>query len=184
MEISVSENKKIRTSAIAAVFVLQVMLQIVGAVHYDIFPDWLWSICDALILVTPLIFGLVPGVLCCLPNFIAEILWLVIKGYLGAFLHGAAFMAAVVIAGAAEKVIKKKTGYVRTVLYIFVFEASLILENLLYRALRTVFLSPKTSQFSFDAVFKTTFSLGNAICLLILLFAIYMPKKSLAGKID
>ena len=87
--------KSKRNIVILILFIIQVLSQAIGALFYSSFPDWFWATCDALILVTPLMFGLVPGVICCLPNFVAEIIWLIVKGYLGAFLHGVAFMVAV-----------------------------------------------------------------------------------------
>ena len=169
-------------AAIAAIFALQVMFQIVGAVHYDVFPDWLWGICDALILVTPFILGLIPGVICCMPNFIAEIIWLIVKGYLGAFLHGAAFMTTVVLAGVTETFFRKVGFKISVPLYVLAFEASLIFENFLYRLLRTLFLTSKTSQFTFGNIFRTTFSIGNLVCLLLLLAVLIYRYMSVTDK--
>ena len=157
-----------------AVFILQVLLQAVGAACYSLFPDWLWTACDALTVVTPLIFGLIPGVICCLPNLIAEILWLMVKGYLGAFLHGIAFMVTVVLLGLAGEALQRRIT-ARMPLRVScaaLFELGLVFENLLYGLLRAAFIVSKTSPVTAGAVLKTTLSVGNPVCLAILIVAI------------
>ena len=160
-----------RGIALTAIFSLQVVLQVVGAACYSLFPDWLWAICDALILVTPLLLGPVPGVICCLPNLVAEILWLAVKGYLGAFLHGIAFMLTVLALGAAGQAVGRRcvTKAARCVSGAVLFEAGLIFENLLYCLLRAVFIASAASPVTASAVLKTTLSVGNPVCLALLL---------------
>ena len=172
-----------RHVAILIMFIIQVASQAIGAAFYSSFPEWFWTTCDALILVTPLMFGLAAGLICCLPNFVAEILWLIVKGYLGAFLHGVAFMAAVVILGLAgqmteRKLQKHQTGKGLTislcVAHTVLFELGLILENFLYCLLRAIFIVSKTSPLTLKAIFKSTLSVGNPVCVVLLIAAVVL----------
>ena len=165
-------NKKTLSLTIL-LFLLQVLFQAVGSFRYEDFPAWLWSVCDALILVTPFLLGLLPGVICCLPNTVSEILWLILRGYKGAFLHGAAFLLTVLLAGLLEKPLKKTQGKRRFLFYPLAFEGSLILENTLYRLLRTVFLASKAAQLTAANLLATTLSVGNPLCLGILLLTLF-----------
>ena len=157
---------------ISIIFIIQVLFQIVGSYCYGTFPEWMWSICDALILVTPFIFGLGAGLICCLPNTISEIGWLIMKGYMGAFLHGIAFLLTVVVCGCLQIRLRKKEIH----WYVICFEVSLVLENFLYRLLRTVFLTSKTTQLTFLNLFQTNLSIGNIVCLFLLIFLLKRKK--------
>ena len=154
-----------RRIAVLSMLILQIVFQAVGATCYSLFPDWLWALCDALIIAAPLAFGLIPGVICCLPNLIAELLWLIVKGYLGAFLHGVAFMTTVVALGLTERALWRRSMATPAACAsrAALFELGLVLENLLYCLLRAAFIASKTSPVTVKAVLKTTLSAGNPV---------------------
>ena len=154
---------------IALIFLAQILSQVIGAVYYSALPEWFWSIFDALILVTPLIFGLGPGVFCCLPNTAAEVLWFAAKGYMGVLFHGIAFLITVLLEGVLCPGLKKGR--------LLLFELALVFENALYCLLRQLFLSSSKPQLTMQAVFKTTFSVGNLLCLGLLVFAMWYRVK-------
>ena len=172
-----------RKTVILLLFVVQIIFQIIGAGFYSSCPDWFWTICDALILVTPLIFGLAAGIICCIPNFVAEIFWLIMKGYLGAMLHGIAFMISVIIIGllaqAVDKKIKNKNNMMIRfcVSHIVIFEIALIFENFLYGLLRAIFIVSAASPLTAESILKDTLSVGNPVCVVLMIIAIELVNR-------
>ena len=126
------------------------------------------------------------------------------KGYLGAFLHGVAFMVAVVLFGLIGQAIDRKIHgkefpntksvvgirwsngikagnnahrkslrqYV--IWHTVLFDVALVFENFLYCVLRAIFIVSKTSPITVTAVFKSTLSIGNPVCVVLLIVAIMM----------
>ncbi len=152
---------------IIGLFLLQAMFQVTGSLFYNDYPRWLWSICDASMLLIPVLLGLKAGIIALLPNLISETLWFFTSGYTGPLLHAATFLIAVIILGLLKGYLDERKTTSSIPIKLACFEFMLIAEEALYVLLRAAFDVGSINEFTWSRISVDFLSFGNLICLAI-----------------
>ena len=148
----------------AALFLLESVFQIAGGLLYDVCPAWVWSVCDASLMMIPLLFGLRIGLLACIPNTIAEIVWTVVYGYLSPLFHAAAFLIAAAALGCVKEGLDRRAVRRAIPIKLVCFELFLIIEELLYVLLRVACGTSPIEALTWERVSVDFWSAGNLLC--------------------
>lgn len=149
---------------------VELLIQIFGNIYYAQTPEFLWSLANAILILTPLAFGTKAGVLCLVPLAGAELVWSVKLHLLGPILHLASFTIFVVILGFAAGILSSRSLRQRIVISAILYEVSLIGEETLYYLFRMLFLH---KPISWALVSETFLSAANPILLLALILILF-----------
>lgn len=161
---------------IAFIFIIEILFQLFGGIFYDALPVWYWSVCDASMLIIPVLLGITIGLIGCIPNIIAEIIWYVSTGYIGTLLHGLSFLLIVVLLGVIETLLEKRQSDYSPIFLLVSYEISLVLEELFYMTLRVFCGASGFNSLTVSRVSVNLVSVGNIICLIICVLFFYRHK--------
>ena len=109
------------------IFLIEAIIEIVGSIYYNSTPNWVWGIANGLVFAIPLLQGIIKGLLCLIPNIICEIIWLILKGYIGTILHSISFLICNLILGIIFIVTKRQKLKIKLIIYPLLFESFLLL---------------------------------------------------------
>lgn len=151
------------------------IIQILGIVNFDACPPFLWSLADALIFLVPVMFGIGLGLACLLPVAVSEFIWFFSFHSVGALLHLASFVIAVIILGAANKKLCQAAESHRIICSVLLFIAVWIGEEALYRALVALFLQ---HPFAWEDVFESMLSPITILPVMVLVWFIRIDKRA------
>lgn len=160
-------------------FLINLMIQIFGGIYYDRTPAFVWALADAIILMVPLVFDLWYGLLFLLPVSVSELAWFFKLGTVGPLLHLTSFAVAVFLLGlAGEKLMTAQLSR-RIVISSFLFEVSLLCEEVLYRVLFRLFLGRNITWKSVSGPFLSP---ANLLILAVLVVIILEDKNRASEK--
>ena len=158
------------------IFLIEAIIEIVGSVYYNSTPNWVWGIANGLVFAIPLLQGIIKGLLCLIPNIICEIIWLILKGYIGTILHSISFLICNLILGIMFIVTKRLKLKIKLIIYPLLFESFLLLEEMLYYFMRKIFLSKK-NEFTWKNISVSFMTIVNPVLFIIFIFGIYYLDK-------
>ena len=158
------------------IFLIEAIIEIVGSIYYNSTPNWVWGIANGLVFAIPLLQGIIKGLLCLIPNIICEIIWLILKGYIGTILHSISFLICNFILGIMFIVTKRLKLKIKLIIYPLLFESFLLLEEMLYYFMRKIFLSKK-NEFTWKNISVSFMTIVNPVLFIIFIFGIYYLDK-------
>ena len=158
------------------IFLIEAIIEIVGSIYYNSTPNWVWGIANGLVFAIPLLQGIIKGLLCLIPNIICEIIWLILKGYIGTILHSISFLICNLILGIIFIVTKRLKLKIKLIIYPLLFESFLLLEEMLYYFMRKIFLSKK-NEFTWKNISVSFMTIVNPVLFIIFIFGIYYLDK-------
>jgi hypothetical protein len=158
------------------IFLIEAIIEIVGSIYYNSTPNWVWGIANGLVFAIPLLQGIIKGLLCLIPNIICEIIWLILKGYIGTILHSISFLICNLILGIMFIVTKRLKLKIKLIIYPLLFESFLLLEEMLYYFMRKIFLSKK-NEFTWKNISVSFMTIVNPVLFIIFIFGIYYLDK-------
>ena len=158
------------------IFLIEAIIEIVGSIYYNSTPNWIWGIANGLVFAIPLLQGIIKGLLCLIPNIICEIIWLILKGYIGTILHSISFLICNLILGIMFIVTKRLKLKIKLIIYPLLFESFLLLEEMLYYFMRKIFLSKK-NEFTWKNISVSFMTIVNPVLFIIFIFGIYYLDK-------
>jgi len=158
------------------IFLIEAIIEIVGSIYYNSTPNWVWGIANGLVFAIPLLQGIIKGLLCLIPNIICEIIWLILKGYIGTILHSISFLICNLILGIMFIVTKRQKLKIKLIIYPLLFESFLLLEEMLYYFMRKIFLSKK-NEFTWKNISVSFMTIVNPVLFIIFIFGIYYLDK-------
>ena len=158
------------------VFLIEAIIEIVGSIYYNSTSNWVWGIANGLVFAIPLLQGIIKGLLCLIPNIICEIIWLILKGYIGTILHSISFLICNLILGIIFIVTKRLKLKIKLIIYPLLFESFLLLEEMLYYFMRKIFLSKK-NEFTWKNISVSFMTIVNPVLFIIFIFGIYYLDK-------
>ena len=158
------------------IFLIEAIIEIVGSIYYNSTPNWVWGIANGLVFAIPLLQGIIKGLLCLIPNIICEIIWLILKGYIGTILHSISFLICNLILGIMFIVTKRLKLKIKLIIYPLLFESFLLLEEMLYYFMRKIFLSKK-NEFTWNNISVSFMTIVNPVLFIIFIFGIYYLDK-------
>lgn len=151
----------------AGCFILiNLLIQVIGYFASEGFPQFLFSLSDCILLMTPLLFGMAAGLLCLLPAAVFELIWTIQLHSLGPLFHALSFFLMIVVLALIFKKLSKLSAIKRCVLTGLLYEASLLVEEALYYLFRYLFL-PSHKPISWAPVSGTFLSWANPLILCI-----------------
>lgn len=163
---------------VIAILIIESIFQITGSLFYDVYPAWLWTLCDASMIMIPLMFGLKIGLIGCIPNIVSEIIWFVTTGYIGTLLHGIAFLIVVTILGLIKAAANNRPMKWAVPIKIISYEIFLIMEELIYVLLRIACGASNASYLTWKRISVDFLSIGNIICLALgVVYFIFLDKE-------
>ena len=130
--------KKTSFAAPACFVLTEIIIQILGFMAYDI-PDFCWGLADGILIIVPLLFGMIAGLICFIPLALSEIIWFIDLSVPGPLLHIASFVIIICLFGIAGRRLSRLNLINRIVLTTVLFEAGVWAEELLYYFLRGIF---------------------------------------------
>lgn len=154
-------------SLVIGLFLLETIFQITGSLFYSVYPKWLWSICDASMMLIPVLFGLKVGIIALIPNLISEALWFISSGYIGPLLHAATFLIAVIILGVLKDYLDNRRTALSILIKLACFELLLIGEEALYVLMRAACGVSSIEELTWSRISVDFLSVGNIVCLAI-----------------
>ncbi|MBP3869821.1 MAG: hypothetical protein J6E46_02465 [Faecalicoccus sp.] len=119
---------------------IETIIQTVGSIYYDSTPKFVWTWANAIMFLVPLLWGLKPGLVCLIPAVVSEFVFFFSYHIYGPLLHAATFTITTIVLGLLHNKLKDLTLIQKIVFNTVLVLASLILEELLYRASIAVFL--------------------------------------------
>lgn len=152
---------------IISLFLLETIFQITGSLFYSVYPKWLWTICDASMLLIPVLFGLKVGIIALIPNLISEAVWFVASSYTGPLLHAISFLIAVIILGFLKDYLDKREAGLSIPIKLVCFELLLIGEEALYVIFRVSCGAGSVEELTWSRICVDFLSVGNLVCLAI-----------------
>ena len=158
------------------VFLIEAIIEIVGSIYYNSTSNWVWGIANGLVFAIPLLQGIIKGLLCLIPNIICEIIWLILKGYIGTILHSISFLICNLILGIMFIVTKRLKLKIKLIIYPLLFESFLLLEEMLYYFMRKIFFSKK-NEFTWKNISVSFMTIVNPVLFIIFIFGIYYLDK-------
>lgn len=167
---------------IIGLFLLETIFQITGSLFYSVYPRWLWTICDASMMLIPVLFGLKVGLIALIPNLISEALWFITSDYPGPLLHAMTFLIAIIILGLLKDYLDKRKATFSILLKLAAFELMLIGEEALYVLLRAACGAGGIEELTWTRISIDFLSVGNLVCLAIGIA--YLRRSELCVKSD
>ena len=156
------------------IFLIETFIQIFGSIYYNETPSWVWAIANGLQFFVPITEGLIKGLISLIPNIVSEIIWYIRDKYISTIFHSIAFLISIIILGISFIFMEKKEIKIKLKIIInaFLFELFLLLEEIIYYSMRTIFLSKK-NQLIWENISISFMSIPNPALLIVLVFFIY-----------
>ena len=180
MLVKLKNIPKGRLLLIGGFILVNLVIQIIGYIDYQGVSDFFWDISNAIMILTPLLFGLIAGLLCLVPMFAFELVWFIKLLKPGPLLHVGAYLLMAILLALVYKKVSALSPVKRSVITGLVFEAAILASEYVYYLSRNLVLVSHPAV-TWPVVSTTFISWANPVVLcigLIIIFAYFRKPRT------